>query len=99
MAREIMSGKSISDECVERGWQEFVLTRQSGIDRKMEYDAISSEYGKVDQKIKSLLSDLSKEKREELNDSIMVITSLVSYMHYNKGFFDGVKITMLMGEW
>ncbi len=98
MTREMMTGKSMNGECVEREWQEFVLSRQSSVDRKLEYETISSEYGKVDQEIKTLLSDLPDKKVEALNDAILAMTSLVSYAHYNKGFFDGVKIAMVMGE-
>jgi hypothetical protein len=47
--------------------------------------------------ILSQLDELLKDQDGKIIDTIIKLMMSATYMHYNKGFFDGMKIALTMG--
>jgi hypothetical protein len=96
--RNVITGENMDKENPLEAWQEFVLVRQEMIDCKLEYRKLSSEYLQANDQIQELLKGLPEEQATGISDAIMDLTSTATYIHYNKGFFDGLKIAMVLGN-
>ena len=75
-------------------WQEFVIARQETIEKRIELGEFTSEYVTL----MNQLDELLKDKDESAIDKVTRLVVIASYIHYNKGFFDGMKIALTMGN-
>lgn len=91
--KSILTGKAIPIGDFEEGWQELVLKRQVMIDEKLDTVGLSSEC-----LVKMLEKSASKEIAEDIEEAIFHIQTSATYMHYNKGFLDGIKFAMMAGQ-
>lgn len=77
-----------------RDWQEFIFMRQEKVEGKLQFGAFSSEYTTIMDQVDKLLEGQPGKVSEAVTQLVVTAT----YMHYNKGFFDGMKIGMVMGS-
>lgn len=98
VTRSLVDGRMMADGCLEQEWQEFVLDRQNNIDCKLEYQHFSGEYVRLSEELKKLLANFSEQQMEKINETILAYTSVATYMHYNKGFYDGARMMILLSR-
>lgn len=93
MLRSIITSQTIPVGEFEEGWQELVLKRQLMIDEKLDTAGLSSEY------LVEMLEKLeNKELTEDIKEAIFHLRTSVTYTYYNKGFLDGIKFAMMVGQ-
>lgn len=99
MLKNIISGQTIPAGEFEEGWQELVIKRQETLEDKLNNDSLSSEYLKRSSELNRILETLeNKELINNIWDAIVDIQPVSTYMHYNKGFLDGIKFAMMAGQ-
>ncbi|MCC5465402.1 hypothetical protein [Pelosinus baikalensis] len=91
--RSMITGQWMDKGDALRDWQEFIFMRQEKIEKKLQ-DGDLSEYTRLMEQVDQLLEGQSEKVSEAVTELIVSAT----YMHYNKGFFDGMKIGMVMGN-
>lgn len=89
-----MTGQQMDEGDALKNWQEFVITRQDQLEDKLQFGALSSEHVNI----MNQLDELLKEQKGEVSDTVARLIMSATYIHYNKGFFDGMKIAMIMGN-
>jgi hypothetical protein len=89
-----MTGQQMDEGDALKNWQEFVITRQDQLEDKLQFGALSSEHVNL----MNQLDELLKEQKGEVSDTVTRLIMSATYIHYNKGFFDGMKIAMIMGN-
>jgi len=92
--KSMLTGQWMDKGDALRDWQEFVLMRQEKADDKLQFGDFSSEYTTIMEQVDALLEGQGGEVSEAV--TLLIVTA--TYMHYNKGFFDGMKIGMVMGN-
>jgi hypothetical protein len=75
-------------------WQEFVYRRQEQIDKNSRYSDRASEPTTMINQLHELL----KEQPADVIDAVTLLLLSATYTHYNKGFSDGMKIAMIVGN-
>ncbi|AIF49696.1 hypothetical protein [Pelosinus sp. UFO1] len=68
--------------------------RQDKADEKLQFGNLSSEYTTLMEQVDALLEG----QVGEVNEAVTLLIVIATYMHYNKGFFDGIKSGMVMGN-
>lgn len=91
--KSMLTGQWMDKGDALRDWQEFVLMRQEKADEKLQFGNFASEYTRLMEQVDALLEGQAGEVSEAV--TLLIVTA--TYMHYNKGFFDGMKIGMVMG--
>jgi hypothetical protein len=92
--RSIITGQWMDKGDTLRDWQEFVFMRQEKVEKKLQAGDFSSEYTRIMEQVDQLLEGQPQKVSEAVTELIVSAT----YMHYNKGFFDGMRIGMVMGN-
>jgi hypothetical protein len=92
--RSIVTGQWMEKGDVLHDWQEFVLMRQEKLDGKLQFGNFSSEYTTIMNQVYQLLEG----QPEKVDEAVTQLVVTATYMHYNKGFLDGMKIGMVMGN-
>ena len=92
--KSVLTGQWMDKGDALRDWQEFVLMRQEKADEKLEFGNFASEYTTLMNKVDALLEGQAR----EVSEAVTLLMVTATYMHYNKGFFDGMKIGMVMGN-
>lgn len=92
--KSMLTGQWMDKGDALRDWQEFVLMRQEKADEKLQFGNFASEYTRLMEQVDALLEGQAGEVSEAV--TLLIVTA--TYMHYNKGFFDGMKIGMVMGN-
>jgi len=92
--KSMLTGRWMDKGDALRDWQEFILMRQDKADEKLQFGNFSSEYTRLMEQVDLLLEG----QAEEVSEAITLMMVTATYMHYNKGFFDGMKIGMVMGN-
>ena len=92
--RSIVTGQWMDKDDVLHDWQEFVLMRQEKLDGKLQFGNFSSEYTTIMNQVYQLLEG----QPEKVDEAVTQLVVTATYMHYNKGFLDGMKIGMVMGN-
>lgn len=98
LIKNMITGEYMDKENLLRAWQEFIFARQDTIEQKLASGELSSKHSNVNQQIEELLEGLSAEQAAAISDAITELSVTSTYIHYNKGFFDGLKIAMVMGN-
>lgn len=100
--KSVITNKTLRHEELEYHWQEFALDRQSLVRDKREEMSNYPGYIHVTEKLYDLLDKVKDTMGEKMFDNLQeAITDrevVVTYLHYNKGFFDGIKFAMMMGQ-
>ena len=91
--KSVLTGQWMDKGDALRDWQEFVLMRQETADEKLEFGNFASEYTTLMEQVDALLEG----QPEKVSETVTHLIVTATYMHYNKGFFDGMKIGMVMG--
>lgn len=91
--KSMLTGEWMDNADVLRDWQEFIFMRQEKAEEKLEFAGFSSAYTEMMEQVDQLLEGQPEKVREAVTSLIVTVT----YMHYNKGFFDGMKIGSVMG--
>jgi hypothetical protein len=92
--RSIVTGQWMEKGDALHDWQEFVLMRQEKLDGKLQFGNFSSEYTTIMNQVYQLLEG----QPEKVDEAVTQLVVTATYMHYNKGFLDGMKIGMVMGN-
>jgi hypothetical protein len=92
--RSIVTGQWMEKGDVLHDWQEFVLMRQEKLEGKLQFGNFSSEYTTIMNQVDQLLEG----QPEKVDEAVTQLVVTATYMHYNKGFLDGMKIGMVMGN-
>lgn len=92
--RSMITGQWMDKGDALRDWQEFIFMRQEKIETKLQSGDLSSEYTRIMEQVDQLLAG----QPEKVSDTLIELIGSITYMHYNKGFFDGMKIGMVMGN-
>jgi hypothetical protein len=92
--RSIVTGQWMEKGDVLHDWQEFVLMRQEKLEGKLQFGNFSSEYTTIMNQVDQLLEG----QPEKVDEAVTQLVVTTTYMHYNKGFLDGMKIGMVMGN-
>ncbi len=92
--RSIVTGQWLEKGDVLYDWQEFVLMRQEKLEEKLQFGDFSSEYTTIMNQVDQLLEG----QPEKVSQAVTQLVVTATYMHYNKGFLDGMKIGMVMGN-
>nr|WP_017531589.1 MULTISPECIES: hypothetical protein [Pelosinus] len=90
--RSIVTGQWLDKGDVLHDWQEFVLMRQEKLEGKLQFGNFSSEYTTIMNQVDQLLEG----QPEKVSQAVTQLVVTATYMHYNKGFFDGMKIGTAM---
>ncbi len=90
--RSIVTGQWMEKGDVLHDWQEFVLMRQEKLEGKLQFGNFSSEYTTIMNQVDQLLEG----QPEKVSQAVTQLVVTATYMHYNKGFFDGMKIGTAM---
>lgn len=90
--RSVVTGQWLEKSDALRDWQEFVFMRQEKIEEKLEFGELSSEYTTIMNQVDQLLEG----QPEKVSKAVTHLVVTATYMHYNKGFFDGMKIGTAM---
>jgi len=99
MLKNIISGQTIPVGEFEESWQEFVMERQEALEDKLNTNSLSSEYLKRSSELNGILETIeNKELTNNIWDAIAGVQSVTTYMHYNKGFLDGIKFAIMAGQ-
>lgn len=98
LIKNMITGEYMDKENLLRAWQEFIFARQDTIEQKLAFEELSSKYSYANHRIEELLKNLSEEQAAAISDAITELTVTATYMHYNKGFFDGLKVALVMGN-
>lgn len=74
-----------------RDWQEFILDRQD--------DIVSPETKKVELGLERLLDKVGdKTLINEIDAAVNTVILKKTFLHYNKGFADGLKLALRLSE-
>ncbi|WP_352230860.1 hypothetical protein [Pelosinus sp. IPA-1] len=92
--KSMLTGQWMEKGDALRDWQEFIFMRQEKAEGKLQFGAFSSEYTTIMEQVDQLLEGQPGKVSEAVTQLVVTAT----YMHYNKGFFDGMKIGMVMGN-
>jgi hypothetical protein len=92
--RSMVTGQWMEKSDALRDWQEFIFMRQEKVEKKLQIGDFSSEYTRIMEQVDQLLEGQPGKVSEAVTELIVSAT----YLHYNKGFFDGMKIGMVMGN-
>jgi hypothetical protein len=92
--KSMLTGRWMDKGDALRDWQEFILMRQDKAEEKLQFGNFSSEYTRLMEQVDVLL----EEQPGEVSEAVTLLMVTATYMHYNKGFFDGIKIGMVMGN-
>jgi ElaB/YqjD/DUF883 family membrane-anchored ribosome-binding protein len=92
--RSMITGQWMDKGDALRDWQEFIFMRQEKIEKKLQVSDLSSEYTRLMEQVDQLLEG----QPEKVSEAVTELIVSTTYMHYNKGFFDGMKIGMVMGN-
>ncbi|MBP2659296.1 MAG: hypothetical protein H6Q69_2328 [Firmicutes bacterium] len=92
--RSMITGQWMDKGDALRDWQEFIFMRQEKNEKKLQVGDLSSEYTRLMEQVDQLLEG----QPEKVSEAVTALIVSVTYMHYNKGFFDGMKIGMVMGN-
>ncbi len=90
--RSIVTGQWMEKGDTLLDWQEFVLMRQEKLEEKLQFGNFSSEYTIIMNQVDQLLEG----QPEKVSEAVTQLVVTATYMHYNKGFLDGMKIGMAM---
>jgi hypothetical protein len=93
-SKNIITGQDMDEKDVIKNWQEFVVTRQEHLENKLQFGELSSEQINI----LNQLDELLKDQEGKVIDTVTKLMMSATYMHYNKGFFDGMKIAITMGN-
>lgn len=99
--RDKITGKNFFKGDFQHDWQEFVTNRQNGLDEKLNTQHLSSEFFEVDSGLHSLLEQAANGDEEFISRVYAAFSAqqdTVSFMSYNKGFFEGIKFAMMAGQ-
>lgn len=95
--KSIITGQTILAGEFEECWQELVIKRQEALEDELNKNSLSSEYIKRNSKLNGILEKIENEELiNNIWDAIARIQSVTTYMHYNKGFLDGIKFAMMI---
>lgn len=94
----MISGNEIDSKSFEGHWQEFILQRQEII----ELSDPPNGYVQAKKELCTLLDSISERMDKKLvRDLDEVVTNLeiaATYLHYNKGYLDGIKFALMVGK-
>jgi len=85
--KNIITGQDMVPGEMEYSWQEFVINRQERIGRKT--DSVES-LNKIEELLKKIRDDIAS----SLMKAIIARECKVTYIHYNRGFLDGLKLPL-----
>ena len=94
--KSIITGRIIPLGDFEESWQEFAISRQELIEDKLNSEGLSSNYLRGSSKLGEALEQIkNKELIDEIWEAIWNQQATTTYMHYNKGFLDGIKFAIM----
>ena len=99
--KDKITGKDLLKGDFQHDWQEFVSSRQSDLDEKLNTKGVSSEFFEVDSRLHVLLEQVTNGDNELLHRiyaDVFAQQDTVSYASYNKGFLEGIKFAMMAGQ-
>lgn len=100
--RSMITGNTVKPGQFEHSWQHFVIERQEAFEEKLNTTPLSPNYIEEDNKLHDILESIKavmgEEKFDEVYRAILNKETTVSYLHYNKGFFDGIKFALMAGQ-
>ncbi|WP_094604743.1 hypothetical protein SPSIL_020120 [Sporomusa silvacetica DSM 10669] len=100
--RSILTGQSVKPGELEYNWQQFVMDRQEILEEKLDTTEMAAGYRNEDAKLNAILESIEaivgQENSRDLYDAIIYKQLTATYLHYNKGFLDGIKFATMAGQ-
>ncbi len=97
-----LSGKTIKYDDFEYQWQQFCLSRQKVLEEKLVERAFLPETSEVEDAVYGLLEKVETTMGDsivnELGTAITNQQNTLTYIYYNKGYFDGLKYALMAGN-
>jgi len=97
-----LSGKTIKYDDFEYQWQQFCLSRQKVLEEKLVERAFLPETSDVEDAVYGLLEKVETMMGDsivnELGTAITNQQNTLTYIYYNKGYFDGLKYALMAGN-
>lgn len=100
--RSRLSGRTIKYDDFEYQWQQFCLSRQEVLEEKLVERAFLPQTAEVEDEVYGLLEKVETTMGDsivnELGSAITNQQNTLTYIYYNKGYFDGIKYVLMAGQ-
>ncbi|CUH97387.1 hypothetical protein P22_3515 [Propionispora sp. 2/2-37] len=100
--RSRLSGRTIKYDDFEYQWQQFCLSRQEVLEEKLVERAFLPQTAEVEDEVYGLLEKVETTMGDsivnELGTAITNQQNTLTYIYYNKGYFDGIKYALMAGK-
>lgn len=92
--RSVISDKEIDTKSFEARWQEFVLHRQEAIKTSNSLGCVQAD-GELRALLNVVSEKMDKELVRDLDEAVTNFKIASTYLHYNKGYLDGIKFALM----
>ena len=100
--KSVFSDKELNSSEFEYHWQKLSNSRRRTLNDKLQDKGFAPGHDKQAEKLGALtglIGDTMGEKIvEDLYDAIVDQEHAVTHLHYNKGYLDGIKFSLMMGQ-